>query len=82
MVEGTINDLEKFPYQRQVRNKIKMPIECIYHNIRLLLQKYQHIQFLFCHNRSEASRLIQLIYSAGEQMKNVDLQFLLDIKEL
>jgi hypothetical protein len=82
LVESPFNELAQFPYQRQVRGKIKMSVECIYHTIRMLLQKYLNIQFLFCNNRDEASRLVEKIFSAGEQIQNVDLQFLLDKEKL
>lgn len=82
LVEGPFDELEKFPLQAQVRNKIKIGIEYINHNIRDLLQKHQNIQILFTKNREEASRIIQKIFSAGEQVKNVDLQYNMDINKL
>ena len=82
LVEGPFDELEKFPLQPQVRNKIKISIEFISHNIRLLLQTHQNIQILFTKNREEASRIIQKIFSAGEQVKNVDLQYNMDINKL
>ena len=78
LVESIFSNLERFPYQRQVYGKIKLPVEFIHHNIRVLLQKYQHIQFLFVKNREEASVIVEKIFSAGEQVKQVDLQFLYD----
>jgi hypothetical protein len=82
LVESSFDSLEKFPTQRQVYGKIKIPIEFIHHNIRDLLQKHECIQFLFVRNRDEASRIIQKIFSADEQVKQVDLQYLYDIGEL
>lgn len=82
LVEGSFSELEKFPSQRQVFGKIKIPVEFIYHNIRELCQKYDHIQFLFVKNREEASRVIQKIFSADEQVKDVDLQYLYDLEKL
>jgi hypothetical protein len=82
LVEGPFNELEKFPTQRQVYGKIKIPVEFLYHNIRELCQKYNHIQFLFVKNREEASRVIQKIFAADEQVKDVDLQYLYDIGKL
>jgi len=78
LIESAFGNLEKFPSQKQVYGKIKLPIEFIYHNIRILLQKYQHIQFLFVNGRDDASRIVEKIFSAGEQVKNIDLQFQYD----
>lgn len=82
LVEGSFSELEKFPYQRQVYGKIKIPVEFVYHNIRELCQKYNHIQFLFVKDREEASRIIQKIFAADEQVKDVDLQYLYDLEKL
>ena len=82
LVESSFESLEKFPTQRQVYGKIKIPIEFIHHNIRDLLQRYEGIQFLFVKNRDEASRIIQKVFSADEQVKDVDLQYLYDLGEL
>lgn len=82
LVECSFSELEGFPLQRQVRGKIKAPVEFVYRNIRYLLQKYDHIQFLFVENREEASRVVQKIFSIDEQVKEVDLQYLYDIKNL
>lgn len=82
LVESPFESLEQFPFQRQVYGKIRLPIEFIYHNIRELMQKYDHIQFLFAKDREEASHLITKIFSADEQVRNVDLQYLLDTKKL
>lgn len=82
LVEGTLLELEKFPMQRQVGGRIRLPVECIYHRIRELAQKYQHIQFLFVKDRNEASRVIQKLFAADEQVKNVDLQLLYDTEQL
>jgi hypothetical protein len=82
LVESPFDSLEKFPLQRKVYGKIKIPVEFVYHNMRELMQKYNHIQFLFAKDRDEASRIIQKLFSADEQVRNVDLQFLLDTNQL
>ncbi len=82
LVESLFTNLALFPSQKQVYGKIKLPVQFIEHNIRALLQKYQHIQFLFCKNREDASRLVEKIFAAGEQVKNTDLQFLYDVGTL
>lgn len=82
LIESPFVSLEQFPEQRQVRGKIKIPVEFLYHNIRDLLQRYQHIQFLFVKNREEASRTIQKIFAADIQIVDVDLQYLYDTNNL
>jgi len=82
VIEGLISELESFPYQRQVYGKIKLPVEFVFHNIRELMQKYEFIQFLFVKNREEASKIIQLIFSLDKQVKDIDLQYLMDIGKL
>lgn len=82
LVESPFVDLEKFPMQRQVFGKIKIPVEFIYHNMRELSQKHDHIQFLFVKDRNEASRIVQKIFGADEQVKDVDLQLLYDTSKL
>lgn len=82
LVESPFESIEGFPMQRQVYGKIKIPVEFVYHNMRELMQKYVHIQFLFAKDREDASRIIQKLFSADEQVRNVDLQYLLDSKKL
>jgi ABC-type molybdate transport system ATPase subunit len=82
LVECPFSDLEVFPNLRRVYGKIKIPVEFVYHSIRDLSQKYQHIQFLFVKNRDEASRVIKKLFAADEQVKNVDLQLLYDTGKL
>lgn len=82
LVESPFVSLEGFPNRRQVQGKIKIPVEFIYHNIRLLMQKFNHIQFLFVRDRDEASRVVKQIFRADDQVRNVDLQYLYDTKQL
>jgi hypothetical protein len=82
LVESPFESLETFPLQRKVYGKIKISVEFVFHSIRELSQKYTHIQFLFVKNREEASRVIQKIFAADEQVRNVDLQYLYDVGKL
>ena len=82
LIEGPFSELEKFPLQKQVAGKIKISVEFVYHSIRELMQKYQHIQFLFVKNREEASRVIQKMFAADNQVKDVDMQLAYDIGQL
>ena len=82
LIEGPFDSLEKYPMQRQVMGKIRIPVEFVYHNIRELMQKFAHIQFLFVRDRDEASRIVQKIFMADAQVRNVDLQFMYDVGKL
>ena len=79
LIECPFVALEEFPNLRQIRGKINIPVEFVYHSIRELSQKYQHIQFLFVKDRDEASRVTKKLFAADLQVKDVDLQLLYDI---
>lgn len=82
LVEEPFETIYHYPFRKQVYGKVKISPEVPLFHVRELLQKYKNIQFLFVNNRDEASRIIELIFSAGEQIKNTDLQFLHDTKQL
>lgn len=82
LVEGNFNELEQFPMQRQVRGKIKIPVGFAWHSIREIYYNYDMVQFLFVNDREEAARITKKIFSANEQVKDVDLQLLYDLKQL
>ena len=52
--------------------------ELVFFRMRLLLQKYPNLQFLFVKNREEAARAIERIFQSDGEYKKVDLQFLYD----
>lgn len=82
VVEGTLDEIPKFPYQRQVYGRISIAPEYLYHNVRELIQRYPHVQFLFVNGRDEAVRVIEKIFASNCEYKEIDLQYAYDIKEL
>lgn len=50
--------------------------EYVFHNMREIMEKNAHVQFLFVRDRHESSRVIEKIFRVGEKIKNCDLQFL------
>ncbi len=82
VIEEPFNEVYAYPYRRQVYGKIKISPEMPLHNMREIMQKYENVQFLFVDNREEASKTIELIFSAGEQCRDIDLQYHKDIGKL
>ena len=78
LVEDTLNNAMKFKYLPYISKKIKVTPEYIFHNVRLLIQKYPHIQFLFVNGRKESKRVIKKIFFSGCFYKQVDLQYAYD----
>ena len=82
LVEDTLANALSFKYLPHISKKIKVTPEYIFHNVRLLIQKYPHIQFLFVNGRKESKRVIQKIFFSGCAYKKIDLQYAYDQKVL
>jgi len=82
LVEDTLNNATKFKYLPYISKKIKVTPEYIFHNVRLLIQKYPHIQFLFVKGRKESKRVIKKIFFSGCFYKQIDLQYAYDLNIL
>lgn len=82
VVEGTLDEIPKFPYQRQVYGRVNIAPEYLYHNMRDLIHRFDNVQFLFVRGREEASRVIEKIFASNCEYKECDLQFLYDTKQL
>lgn len=59
-----------------------MTPEFIFHQVRDMIQKYDHIQFLFVKGRKESVRVIEKIFFSGCIYKKIDLQLAYDNKKL
>ena len=80
LIEEPLSNAVKFNVLEQIYKKgMKVTPEYIFHNVRELIQKYNHIQFLFVKDREEASEMVKKIFCYGEQIKIIDLQFMYDI---
>lgn len=79
VVESELENVYNFLHNPKVRGKITMPPECIFHNMRELLQEFTNLQFLFVKDRKEASRIILRIFSSNCEYKEIDLQACYDL---
>ena len=82
MVEETLSSALSFKYLPHISKKIKATPEYIFHNVRELLQNYNHLQFLFVNGRNEMTRIIEAIFSSKCFYKKIDLQLAYDMKLL
>ncbi|MAF42585.1 MAG: hypothetical protein CMI54_00255 [Parcubacteria group bacterium] len=82
LVEDTLSHAVSFKFLPHISKKIKATPEYIFHNVRHLIQKYPHIQFLFVGGRKEAERVIKKIFFSGCSYVEVDLQYSYDTKVL
>jgi hypothetical protein len=80
LIEDDLNNALRFNTLEHLYKKgMKVTPEYIFHNVRQLIQKYDHIQFLFVKNRQEASQMIKKLFSNQNQVKKMDLQFHYDM---
>jgi hypothetical protein len=82
LVEDTLNNALSFRYLPYISKKIRVTPEFIFRNVRELIQKYPHIQFLFVKDREESSRIIKRIFFSNCYYRQVDLQLAYDTKKL
>jgi hypothetical protein len=82
IVEDTFEHAMSFPHLPWISKKIRVMPEAIFHNVRDILQKYNHVQFLFVSGRPEAVRIIEKIYQEGIPVNQFDLQLNYDLGKL
>lgn len=82
LVEDTLTHALSFPFLPHISKKIKATPEFIFHNVRQIIQKYNHIQFLFVNGRREAVRVSEKIFLSNCIHKSIDLQLAYDKKIL
>ena len=78
LVEDTLSHAMSFPFLPHISKKIKVTPEFIFHKVRKMIQKYDHIQFLFVKDRDEASRVTEKIFFSNCVYKQIDLQLAYD----
>ena len=54
----------------------------LFNKIRMLMTKYDNIQFLFSSTRARSAELMDKIFRIGEQAKTLDLEYLKDRREI
>lgn len=62
--------------------RIKLKPEFLFHNVRDIIQKNDHVQFLFVDGRKHASEALRRIYCYADDPFNYDLQFLYNVNRL
>ncbi len=82
VVEDSLTHALSFPFLPYISKKIKVTPEFIFHKVRDMIQKYDHIQFLFVNGRKESVRVIEKIFFSECIYKKIDLQLAYDKKML
>jgi hypothetical protein len=83
LVEESLSNAIKFNTLPGVyRKNVRITPEYVFHNVRLLVQKYPHLQFLFVDGRNAAREMVQSLFCYGQEVRNVDLQYYHDIGAL
>jgi len=77
-VEDTLTNALSFPYLPHISKKIRATPEFIFHNVRKIIQKYPHVQFLFVKGRKESVRVSEKIFLSECLYKKIDLQLAYD----
>ena len=80
LIEESLSNALKFNTLEGIYKKgMKITPEYVFHNVRELIQKYDHIQFLFVKDREEAAKMIKRLFSNPNQVKKIDLQYHYDM---
>ena len=82
VVEESLTNALSFPFLPHISKKIRVTPEFIFHQVRDMIQKYDHIQFLFVKGRKESVRVIEKIFFSDCIYKKIDLQLAYDKKKL
>jgi hypothetical protein len=83
LVEDTLTNALKFNFLPYIYKKgMKITPDFVFRRVRDLIQKYDHIQFLFVENRAEAAKVIEKIFTCNCEYRDVDLQYMYDNKFL
>ena len=82
LIEDTLENASSFKYLPYISKKIRATPEFIFNRVRNLIQKHEHIQFLFVKGRKESTRVMEKIFTCGCAQKKIDLQLAYDKKIL
>ena len=82
IIEEKLSNAMSFPYLPHISKNIKASPDYIFHNVRILSQSYDNLQFLFVDGRDEMKRVIENIFSSEQFYRNIDLQLAYDLKIL
>ena len=83
LVEEDLSRAIKFNIIDSVYKKgVRITPEFVFHNVRELTQKYDHIQFLFIKDRASAPKMVETIFCYGSELRKIDIQYYYDIGKL
>jgi len=82
LIESPFSSIYSFATNVLEPMQIYIKPEHVFHNMREMCQKYPNLQFLFVHDRDEASRAVERIFQSDGEYKEVDLQYLYDSGQL
>jgi hypothetical protein len=79
LVEEKLDNMLDYQNLCHFHYKTTIAPEHLFHNVRTLIQKYPCVQFLFINSHEEAGKVIERLFSIGEEIKDYDLQLLRDL---
>lgn len=79
LVEMDLNDMLGFDHIPFIKKRVHVTPEYVFRNIRDLIQKYPNLQFGFCDGRIKMVETIEKIYSCKENVKQLDIQYAIDL---
>jgi len=79
LIEEKLSNSLDYKKKKLVHYKCRIPPQIVFHNIRQLIQKYKNIQFVFSDSHKDSGKLVETFFSLGSQIKNYDLQLLVDL---
>lgn len=65
-----------------ISNKMKATSSFICRRIKSIYEKYDHIQYVFAENRIVAGRLMERLFKIQNNIRHLDLQFLLETEKI
>ncbi len=80
LVESSLTNTLSFNYLPHVKKFVKISPEAVFHNVRLLIQEFENCQFVFVSGRVKAAELVKRILLSNGDIKNYDIQYLIDLK--
>ena len=82
LVEHSFSECFQFNKIPFFAQRLKVTPEYVFKNVRDLIQKYEHVQFLFVKDRDKAAQSVEKILAARGLAKEIDLQLAYDKKLL
>jgi hypothetical protein len=78
LVEETLERSLDYKNLGLLNYRVNISPDYIFHRVRELNQEFKDIQFLFVNSHNAAAIMVEKLFSYGAQIKNYDLQLLLD----